>query len=414
MSDPEGVPLLARSPINGQFAPQLSPNGVLQPQLPPINGVDLETLTNAETKRSDSISPSSQDLKAAATAAISTKAKAVVTTLRKRVVGTEDEKEAETRIRRFANVVKQVDLFPKADEDVTLDTKAGLVTTLVTLFIIIVLLLSQWSDYSTVKSRHRMTVDKQRPGEELSLHFNLSMHRIRCSLANLDIMDVTGHHQEDVHRGVLRQRLSSDGRHVGQPTDADEEGEDAPGEGCQLSGTLRLKKVGGNLHIAVGGTSNKYKGTRHVHVFNPTDLRSFNASHTFHWLRFGDRFDQQLDPIAGTSAYATDGPTHYKYFLKIVPTTYINQVTGVVLDTHQYSVSNVSVVMEPDKPKPGSGIPGLFLVYDFSPFRVRIEEYYTPLSTFLVNICAVLGGVVTIIAVVDALVFRIYNQFTKQ
>jgi len=35
--------------------------------------------------------------------------------------------------------------------------------------------------------------------------------------------------------------------------------------------------------------------------------------------------------------------------------------------------------------------PGLFFVYDLSPFQVTIEETRQPLSQFLINICAIIG-----------------------
>jgi len=43
--------------------------------------------------------------------------------------------------------------------------------------------------------------------------------------------------------------------------------------------------------------------------------------------------------------------------------------------------------------------------YDLSPFMVRVTERRTPLSSFLTSVCAIVGGVLTVAGVLDALLF---------
>ena len=43
-----------------------------------------------------------------------------------------------------------------------------------------------------------------------------------------------------------------------------------------------------------------------------------------------------------------------------------------------------------------SVLPGVFWVYDLSPFMVEASTYHTPFSEFLTGLCAIIGGVLTV------------------
>ena len=49
----------------------------------------------------------------------------------------------------------------------------------------------------------------------------------------------------------------------------------------------------------------------------------------------------------------------------------------------------------------GGHLPGVFFNYELSPIRVRIEEKRRPFLHFLTRVCAIVGGVFTIMGVVD-------------
>lgn len=62
----------------------------------------------------------------------------------------------------------------------------------------------------------------------------------------------------------------------------------------------------------------------------------------------------------------------HQYQLKIVPTRYIYGVSreDEALESHQFAITRV----EKDIMAGASGIPGLFLQYEFSPLMVQYEE----------------------------------------
>jgi len=53
-----------------------------------------------------------------------------------------------------------------------------------------------------------------------------------------------------------------------------------------------------------------------------------------------------------------------------------------------------------------AGLPGVFLVYEFTPFMVQKIEKQEPLSHFLTSVCAIIGGVFTVAGMADAALYK--------
>merc|ERR1711933_372974 len=95
---------------------------------------------------------------------------------------------------------------------------------------------------------------------------------------------------------------------------------------------------------------------------------------------------------------------------KLVPTLFEGR--NRIVYTHQYSVTdNEKNVMV--KKGELAGLPGVFFVYEFTPFMVQKVEKVVPLSHFLTSICAIIGGVFTMAGVIDAVLYRSYLGITK-
>jgi hypothetical protein len=101
-----------------------------------------------------------------------------------------------------------------------------------------------------------------------------------------------------------------------------------------------------------------------------------------------------------------EGAGVYMYYLKVIPTNYINP-KGVQLQTNQYSVMTqfrAAVVNGVRQ----NVLPGLFFVYDISPFMVTVTEAYTTsVLQVVTSLCAILGGVITAAKLVDLVLYRL-------
>lgn len=77
--------------------------------------------------------------------------------------------------------------------------------------------------------------------------------------------------------------------------------------------------------------------------------------------------------------------TIFQYFLRVVPTTYIDASRRKLI-TSQYAVTDYSRSFEH-----GKGVPGLFFKYDLEPMSVIIRERTTSLYQFLIRLAGVVG-----------------------
>jgi len=176
------------------------------------------------------------------------------------------------------------------------------------------------------------------------------------------------------------------------------------GEGCRVTGFMLVNKVAGNFHIAMGETH--ARGAGHIHQFNPGAISRFNVTHTIHTLSFGEPFPGQQNPLDKTIQTPKEGAGVYMYYIKVVPTVFIPR-RGNNVTTNQYSVTTQYRPAIIDGMRQNV-LPGLFFVYDFSPFMVTVNDMKTTsFWQLLTSLCAILGGVITAARLIDAIVFKL-------
>lgn len=174
------------------------------------------------------------------------------------------------------------------------------------------------------------------------------------------------------------------------------------GEGCRIQGFMMVNKVAGNFHIAMGETHTR--GAGHIHQFHPLTILRYNVSHIIHSLSFGMSYPGQHNPLDGVVKNNPEGTGVYMYYIKVIPTIY--RRNGANLTTNQYSITSQF------RPAVINGqrqnvLPGLFFIYDISPFQVTVTESYTPIHTFITSVFAILGGVITLATLLDAILYRL-------
>jgi hypothetical protein len=87
---------------------------------------------------------------------------------------------------------------------------------------------------------------------------------------------------------------------------------------------------------------------------------------------------------------------------QLVPTLY-KYKNGTSIQTFQYSVTEHLRHIAPGSSR---GLPGIFFYYEVSPLHVDISEGYRKgWIAFFTSVCAVIGGVVTFMGMLDQLLF---------
>ncbi|KAF1808056.1 DUF1692-domain-containing protein [Eremomyces bilateralis CBS 781.70] len=225
-------------------------------------------------------------------------------------------------------------------------------------------------------------------------------------------------------------------------------------EGCRIEGAIRVNKVVGNFHFSPGKSFSS--GNLHVHDLENyfKDDSNHSPSHIIHMLRFGPPLPEKsrgqltavggvwtnhhVNPLDGTEQHTDDKKYNYMYFVKVVSTVYLplgwekrnDQITNVLgdshdsvglgnfgqgtsgsVETHQYSVTSHKRNLDggsdadeghKERLHARGGIPGVFFSYDISPMKVINREVRAKsFSGFLVGVCAVIGGTLTVAAAVD-------------
>lgn len=168
--------------------------------------------------------------------------------------------------------------------------------------------------------------------------------------------------------------------------------------GCNAYGFVLVPAVAGQLHFAPSAGL----GSLHDRIFDLTTWThsKWNSSHTVNKLSFGPFFEGRINPLDGISRTATQQGTIWQYFVKVVPTEF-QALSGMVIDSHQYSVTDHSRVLSASS----RGLPGLHLSYDLSPIRVKIKEHRRSLGSFLVGLSAIVGGVYTLAGLADGVIY---------
>ncbi|CAN6614324.1 ER-derived vesicles protein Erv46p [Trichomonascus vanleenenianus] len=181
-------------------------------------------------------------------------------------------------------------------------------------------------------------------------------------------------------------------------------------EGCNIAGHVSVNKVEGNFHFAPGASFTRANQHSHdLSLFSKEDM-PFRLSHVINHLSFGPEVEGQAiqNPLDSTLKVAEEKLFNYHYFIKVVATRF-ERLSGEVVETNQYSVTSHerSIVGGRDEDHPNTmhrrgGIPGVFFSYDISPMKViNREQRSRSFGAFLTGVCAIVGGVITVGAIVD-------------
>ena len=179
---------------------------------------------------------------------------------------------------------------------------------------------------------------------------------------------------------------------------------DEEGEGCNVHGRVALSTGGGNLHLAPNRALDDHDDHASIIDLFLRTFEQFNVSHTIHLLRLGEEYPGWTRQLDGEKRVLQDAYGMYQYYLQIVPTTYKSR-HGEVIETFQYSVTEH---MRHVTPGSGRGLPGVFFFYEVSALHVVIEEYRRGWIAFFTSLAAIVGGVVTIMGIIDQ---SLYSKF---
>ncbi|OII74853.1 ER vesicle protein [Cryptosporidium ubiquitum] len=179
--------------------------------------------------------------------------------------------------------------------------------------------------------------------------------------------------------------------------------------GCRINGKIQVNKVSGNIHVALGSAT--IRNGKHVHEFNMNDIsRGFNTSHIIHELTFGsDKIPFLFSPLENVQKFVHKGTKMFHYYVKLIPTQYFSGNGEVNIYGNQYAFTE----RERDvlvKNGELSGLPGVFIVYEFQPFLLQKIYKRIPISHLITSFCAIVGGIYSVMSLLDSIVAWLFKN----
>ena len=245
-------------------------------------------------------------------------------------------------------------------------------------------------------SRHALQMERA--------HFNVTFDNYPCAALDFEAIEAsTGriYEEQQATAQIVKYRLVN-GVNIGAAAASEHEnnngggggGVSQNGEGCQFTGTFLLDKVPGHFSIV----PRRLQGGGQM---APNDF-------TIHELWFGetriatrDIAEGLANALGGFRSDASQPPgTLYQFFLNIVPTSFDDGRIGF-----EYTATHSHV--QADLPA------GLYFHHVHSPLSVMYHRATTSWTHYLTNLCAVVGGVFTVVGFGAAAANKVSSWFDR-
>ncbi|XP_064634908.1 endoplasmic reticulum-Golgi intermediate compartment protein 2-like isoform X2 [Lineus longissimus] len=331
--------------------------------------------------------------------------------------------------------VKELDAFPKVPDSYQETTVAGGGVSIVTFLVITILVISEIRYYSNSTLKYDYEVDKEFE-KKIKINVDLTV-AMTCDLLGADVVDLTGANAESFgslkeepayfELSPLQRQYQQTIQHVnnyirqeyaamheilwktgyggmsGMPARETTPESDEEPDACRIHGSLVVNKVAGNFHITAGKVIPNMPGGTHMHtmrVYNGQERINYNFSHRIDHLSFGEVTPGVVNPLDGDIKISDENYHMFQYFVEVVPTKV--ETTQANVETYQFAATerNRSI----DHNKGSHGVPGIFLKYDVSSFKVHVKETHQPYSQFLVRLCGIIGGVFATSGMIHSLI----------
>lgn len=178
-------------------------------------------------------------------------------------------------------------------------------------------------------------------------------------------------------------------------------------EGCLVLGTVWVNRVPGNFHVTAKSGS---------HDFDP---KATNMSHIVHHFSFGSALPKRVlrhlpsdvvrnvNPLDGREFISDGDHLTHEHYIKVVSTHY--RVGKDSLFNRRDSLG-YQMATSNHKYKSDPAVPEAKFSFDLSPTAVVIIQGGKRWYEFVTSVCAIVGGVFTVISLLDGAVYSIGKQ----
>ncbi|KAL7119405.1 hypothetical protein ACP275_02G060900 [Erythranthe tilingii] len=377
---------------------------------------------------------------------------------------------------KMYNRLRNLDAYPKINEDFYSRTLSGGVITLVSSIFIALLFLSEFRLYLHTVTDSKLVVDTSRGGK-LRINFDVTFPSVPCTLLSVDAMDISGERHMDIRHDIFKKRIDSHGNvietrqdGIGAPTiekplqkhggrlehnetycgscfgaeTSDEECCNSCEEvreayrkrgwgmtntdlidQCKREGFVQKVKEeegeGCNIHGSL--EVNKVAGNFH---FAPGKSFHQTNMHLLDLLALQSEscnISHKINKLSfGDSIPGIVNPLDGVEWVQIRPNgvyQYFLKVvptiyTNIKGHTIQSNQFSVTEHYKSSEEDQYRSLPGIFFFYDLSPIKVTFTEEHASFLHFLTHICAIVGGVFTVAGIVDSFIYHGQKAIRKK
>jgi hypothetical protein len=179
--------------------------------------------------------------------------------------------------------------------------------------------------------------------------------------------------------------------------------------GCEVFGAIFVAKAKGSFHF---GPAAGAGGNTLLALLGLVD-ESFDVSHTVHYLWFGDtrpeaaaaalaaidtRHVMPPPPLNKLEQRLEGQPSVVQYYVQVIATTLVKATARA--DAYQYAAT------EHVRRVAGGALPAVHFFYDTPPLRLQYVERKKTWAHYYTNMCAMVGGVFSVSALLDSIVHK--------
>ncbi|KAK9748973.1 hypothetical protein RND81_02G093900 [Saponaria officinalis] len=374
------------------------------------------------------------------------------------------------------NKIRNLDAYPKINEDFYSRTLSGGLITIVSSLVMILLFFSELRLYLHAVTETQLVVDTSR-GETLRINFDVTFPALACSIVSIDAMDISGEQHLDVRHDIIKKRLDSHGniietrqdglggpkiekplqRHGGRLEHnetycgscygAEEKDDDCCNnceevreayrkkgwalsnpdmiDQCKREGFLQKIKEeeGEGCNIYGSLVVNKVAGNFHFAPGKSFHHAGVIVHDLMAFQKESFNITHKINRLAFGDYYpGVVNPLDGVQWTHDTPNGmyqyFLKVVPTVYTDLHGHTIrSNQFSVTEHFKSASAgqfSSLPGVFFYYDLSPIKVTFKEEHVSFLHFLTNVCAIVGGVFTVSGIVDSFIYHGQKAIKKK
>ncbi|CAM6024860.1 unnamed protein product [Sphagnum balticum] len=377
---------------------------------------------------------------------------------------------------QILNKLKQLDAYPKVNEDFYSRTLSGGLITVISSVFMALLFITELRLFFYPQTTNQLVVDTAR-GETLTINLDITFPSLACSAVSLDALDISGEQHHDIRHNIFKKRLDPSGKEIAAPK-ADtinrpkigkplqrhggslEENEKYCGscygaemsddqccnscedvreayrqkgwaigdpeiiDQCKREGHLQKIKEEDGEGCNVYGHLEVNKVAGNFHFVSVNSFQQVNML-LLGFLEFqmeSFNVSHKINELSFGAHFPgvvnpLDGVVNIQKSAHGMYQYFIKVVPTLYTDIRGHKIATNQFSVTEHFIKGGSGsryVPGLFFIYDLSPIKVKFVEERVSFLHFLTNVCAIVGGIFTVSGIIDSFIYHGHRAIKKK